>query len=98
MIVRNADRLLAEARVAAGLPVPVLTQPLAHRGLLALPASLTGQDRVIAEQLAWVLTGGPTDEATVLERERSAFRVLAQEPLSIARMRYLLDTGKPLKN
>lgn len=98
VIVRNADRLLAEARVAAGLPVPVLTQPPTHAGLLALPASLTGQDRVIAEQLAWVLTGGPTDEATILERERAAFRVLAQEPSSIARMRYLLDTGKPLKN
>ena len=97
-IVANADHLLVEARVAAGLPAPVLTQPLAHGGLLTLPTSLTGQDRVIAQQLAWVLTSGPTDEAALLERERAAFRVLALEPLSIARMRHLLDTGKPLKN
>jgi 3-hydroxyacyl-CoA dehydrogenase len=57
-----------------------------------------GHDRRIAQALAWVLTEEKTTETALLARERAAFQQLAQEPLSMARMRHLLETGKPLRN
>ena len=97
-IVANADQLLTEAlRVA-----PEATQPWSgpdrEPGKVVLPVTLMGHDRRIAQALAWVLTEEKTTETALLARERAAFQQLAQEPLSMARMRHLLETGKPLRN
>ena len=61
-------------------------------------------DQVLAEALAAVLTGDgadpvvPVTEDRLLELERTAALALAAKPESIARMRHLLATGKPLRN
>jgi 3-hydroxyacyl-CoA dehydrogenase len=65
----------------------------------------TAYDRVVAEGLADVLTGGsdadvtvvtPEDKITQLER-RTITRLLRQPP-TLARMEYTLEHGKPLRN
>jgi 3-hydroxyacyl-CoA dehydrogenase len=61
-------------------------------------------DAKIARKLAVVLCGGPTGhthavtEDEILELEREAFLSLCGEPLSQARMQYMLQHNKPLRN
>jgi 3-hydroxyacyl-CoA dehydrogenase len=61
-------------------------------------------DAKIAMKLANVLCGGPSGhtrpvtEDEVLELEREAFLSLCGEPLSQARMQYMLQNNKPLRN
>jgi len=61
-------------------------------------------DAKIAMKLANVLCGGPTGhtravtEDEILELEREAFLSLCGEPLSQARMQYMLQHNKPLRN
>jgi 3-hydroxyacyl-CoA dehydrogenase len=61
-------------------------------------------DAKIAMKLANVLCGGPTGhthavtEDEILELEREAFLSLCGEPLSQARMQYMLQNNKPLRN
>ena len=61
-------------------------------------------DYVLANHLAKVLCGGDVnkgelvDEAWMLRLEKDAFMTLAANPLSQARIRHLLETGKPLRN
>ncbi|HEY4242817.1 MAG TPA: 3-hydroxyacyl-CoA dehydrogenase/enoyl-CoA hydratase family protein [Kofleriaceae bacterium] len=61
-------------------------------------------DAKIAMKLANVLCGGaaggtrPVTEDEVLELEREAFLSLCGEPLSQARMQYMLQNNKPLRN
>jgi 3-hydroxyacyl-CoA dehydrogenase len=61
-------------------------------------------DAKIAMKLANVLCGGPTGsthavtEDEMLELEREAFISLCGEPLSQARMQYMLQNNKPLRN
>lgn len=71
----------------------------------ALSGRLTAHDRVVGETLASVLTGGPTadsstpaDEDAILALEREAFIDLLSTPATVARVRHMLDTGKPLRN
>ncbi len=58
----------------------------------------------VAERLAWVLCGGdlphPADvaETYILELEREALVSLAGTPETLARIRHMLSTGKPLRN
>ncbi len=65
---------------------------------------ISQHDYFIANQLAYVLCGGDVnegqyvDEQWMLKREREAFMQLAAHPLTQARIRHLLDTGKPLRN
>jgi 3-hydroxyacyl-CoA dehydrogenase len=65
---------------------------------------LTAHDQVVASELATVLTGGdceasvPTDAARVLTLEVEAAMRLFKMPATQARIRSLLDTGKPLRN
>ncbi len=65
---------------------------------------VSAHDRKIAEKLANVLCGGDTDgrvavsEEKVLELEREAFMSLVGEPLTLARMQYMLTNNKPLRN
>jgi len=64
----------------------------------------TAHDAKIAMKLANVLCGGvggalrPVTEDEILELEREAFLSLCGEPLSQARMQYMLQHNKPLRN
>jgi 3-hydroxyacyl-CoA dehydrogenase len=64
----------------------------------------TKTDAHIAGKLAWALTGGdvsmgtPLPEQRYLDLEREGFLALSGESTSQARMRALLETGKPLRN
>lgn len=61
-------------------------------------------DYMLANHLAYVLCGGDVnqgeyvDEAWMLRLEKDAFMTLAANPLTHARIGYLLETGKPLRN
>jgi 3-hydroxyacyl-CoA dehydrogenase len=61
-------------------------------------------DAVVAGRLADVLTGGATDpldvmtEADLLALEREAFLALLRDERTQARVRHMLETGKPLRN
>ena len=60
--------------------------------------NLTDHEARIGASLARVLGGGPLTESALLERERREFLTLCAEPLSLARMKIMLETGKPLRN
>lgn len=61
-------------------------------------------DAVVGEKLAYVLTGGDlsapawVDEQYFLDLEREAFLSLCGEERTQARLAYMLETGKPLRN
>jgi 3-hydroxyacyl-CoA dehydrogenase len=65
---------------------------------------ISPHDYFLADQLAFVLCGGEVnqgeyvDEAWLLRLEREAFMRLVATPLTQARIQYLLETGKPLRN
>ena len=66
---------------------------------------ISDYDEFIANKLAYVLTGGDKagltkaiDEQYLLDIEREAFVSLAGEKLSQDPIRYMLKTGKPLRN
>ena len=65
---------------------------------------ISQHDYYMANQLAWVLCGGEVnegelvDEAWILRLEKEAFMTLAATALTQARIGYLLETGKPLRN
>jgi 3-hydroxyacyl-CoA dehydrogenase len=64
----------------------------------------TDHDLVVADALAEVLSGGPTDivdivnEEQLLALERSAFMRLLKTDGTLARIEHMLTTGKPLRN
>lgn len=64
----------------------------------------TEYDAVIADKLAYVLCGGElsspqfVDEQYILDLERRMFVELAKDERTHARVRHLLETGKPLRN
>ncbi len=62
----------------------------------------TEHDVRVAGKLAWVLSGGdhggPCSEEQLLALERTAFVELARHPDTIARVEYMLENGKPLRN
>jgi 3-hydroxyacyl-CoA dehydrogenase len=62
-------------------------------------------DRVVGEALASILTGGTSgdaaglvEERAIMALERDAFMDLLSTPATIARVRHMLETGKPLRN
>ena len=66
---------------------------------------LAPHDRVVGEALIGVLTGGatadpvrPAAEDAVTALERRAFLDLLATPASLARVRHMAETGKPLRN
>jgi 3-hydroxyacyl-CoA dehydrogenase len=95
-------------------PEPVLLTVAGPSGRLGLMAPisaarqagrLTATDEAIADVLASVLTGGPNGnparpmtEAAMMSLERDALLMLADVPTTRARMKHMLETGKPLKN
>jgi len=63
----------------------------------------SAHDAFIGEQVAYVLSGGdgpPRDvtEQDILELEREAFLKLLGTPETQARIKHMLETGKPLRN
>ncbi|MBI4337591.1 MAG: 3-hydroxyacyl-CoA dehydrogenase [Chloroflexi bacterium] len=89
--------------------IPVLGKNV--RALLELGAQYlawggyaTEHDLKIARKLAYVLTGGERPEGSLapeeyfLDLEREAFLSLCGEPKTQARMKHLLERGRPLRN
>jgi len=119
-ITMNKQRLLADAKTRAlslvngyQAPCPATyllagktAQATLTMGIQALHATgkATDYDVVIAEQLAFVLSGGDTDitsplnEADLLALELQAFVTLTKQAGTLARLEYILKTGKPLRN
>jgi len=61
-------------------------------------------DVTVSEKIAWVLCGGnvltdtKVSEQYMLDLEREGFLSLCGEPLTHARIQYMLEKGKPLRN
>ena len=104
-------RTLAEAggRPPDGAPVPVL----GRRGMAACAAlthdelaagRMTAHDRVVALELARVMSGGdvapgtPVGEEHLMDLEREAFLRLLGTAATRDRIRHTLATGRPLRN
>ncbi|HZT19377.1 MAG TPA: 3-hydroxyacyl-CoA dehydrogenase NAD-binding domain-containing protein [Dongiaceae bacterium] len=120
-IVMNRDRLLAAAKAKALAlakdhrpPKPAELSLPGPSGRTALMLAVdnvvrlgkaSAHDRLVAESLAEVLTGGasadplePLPEDKVSALERQAILRLIREPKTLARMEHTLATGKPLRN
>ncbi|HYV87793.1 MAG TPA: 3-hydroxyacyl-CoA dehydrogenase NAD-binding domain-containing protein, partial [Candidatus Polarisedimenticolia bacterium] len=120
-IVMNLERLLASAKARAlaltkdyKAPAPSefhLPGPSGKAALMmavdvfVLQGKATAYDRVVAEGLADVLTGGPDADVTVVtpedkitQLERKTITRLLRQPSTLARMEYTLENGKPLRN
>jgi 3-hydroxyacyl-CoA dehydrogenase len=71
---------------------------------LAQGGAISEHDQRVAGALARVLCGGPVpigtrvSEQRLLDLEREAFVSLCGEPKTQARMKALLETGRPLRN
>lgn len=65
---------------------------------------VSDHDRLIANKLGYVMTGGNLSESTevseqyLLDLEREAFLSLCGERKTLERIQYMLKTGKPLRN
>lgn len=90
-------------------PAPKTVTVTGKEGFAALTAALetegvTPHDKVVGAALARVLTGGDAasgaalDEDALLALERDAFLDLLETPETVARIRHMLETGKPLRN
>ncbi len=120
-IVMNRERLLAAAKAKALALVKDYKAPAPAEFHLAGPSGktalmlaadifvrqgkATAHDRVVAEALANVLSGGPEADQTlpvtedkVSRLEREAIMGLMRLPKTLARMEHTLATGKPLRN
>jgi 3-hydroxyacyl-CoA dehydrogenase len=87
----------ASVRVTGGEGFAALTALIDTDGV-------TPHDKVVGTALARVLTGGDVASGTVISEdallllEREAFLDLLETPETVARIRHMLDTGKPLRN
>jgi 3-hydroxyacyl-CoA dehydrogenase len=120
-IVMNRERLLAAAKAKAlelardykppEPPVFALPGPSGRAALrlavdnFVLAGKATPHDRVVAEALAELLTGGKaadpelqTDEETLRKLAAKGFMALIRTGPTLARMEHMLETGKPLRN
>ncbi len=119
-ITMNRDRLLADAKAKAlsmvddyTPPEPVeinLPGPTARVAMemgvdgFAKLGMVTPHDKVVADGLIEVLSGGDTDitesmsEQDLLDLELEQFMRLARNQNTLARMEHMLETGKPLRN
>ncbi len=120
-IVMNRERLLAAAKAKAlslaenyKPPAPAEFRLPGPSGKTALLMAVDGvvmlgkasaYDRVVAEGLADVLSGGPaadptlaTSEDRITELERKTIMRLMHNASTLARMEYTLANGKPLRN
>ena len=119
-ITMNRYRLLADAKARALKLADHYTPPQPSELKLPGPAGklafmmavegfhqrgvATEHDVVVAEALAEVLSGGPTDlidtvtEDQLLALERASFLRLIKTERTLARIEHLLTTNKPLRN
>lgn len=116
-ITMNRDRLLADAKAKAlallpgyAPPAPrTVTLPGAPAKAMMMAAvdgmiaagQATPHDRVVADALATVLSGGAggtLDDVALLALERQAFMGLVRTPGTLARIEHMLATGTPLRN
>ncbi len=94
-------------------PLPALFPVAGREGHACLQVGLVNwleggfisqHDYFLTNLLAGVICGGDVDEGTLVDEawmlrlEKEAFMTLAATPLSQARIGYLLETGKPLRN
>lgn len=65
---------------------------------------ITDYDKVVAEKVAWVMSGGELSEPQevpeeyILKLERETFLELLEDERTQARIEHMLNTGKPLRN
>ena len=119
-ITMNKDRLLFDAKQKAIKLSKNYTPPInqecslpGETGLatmklaindLSLKGQITSHDKIVAEALAKVITGGNTDitetlnENDLLKLERKMFLKLSKTQGTLDRMEHMLNTGKPLRN
>ncbi len=119
-ITMNRDRLLSDAKHKTLALMPDYTPPEPIEMSLAGASGkatldmgvehfkkigkVTPYDQVVADQLAYVLSGGDTDltqqlsEDVLLNLERDAFMTLVQKDGTLARLEHMLNSGKPLRN
>lgn len=119
-ITMNRDRLLFDAKQKAlelakdyappeprTLRLPGATGKAAFKlavNEFAAKGMATPYDEVVADRLAWVLSGGDTDiteettEDRIIELERTAFMALTRDSRTLDRMSHMLNKGKPLRN
>lgn len=95
------------------IPMPPVYSLPGKSGWSALDCAIDSQqqagkastyDVAIAQQLATVLSGGntnitqPLTEHNMLNLELESFLYLVQQPKTLARLKYMLNSGKPLRN
>lgn len=109
VIVSHPDRLITDAKdlalAAQPRPMPqwkAIEGPLAGMIDQALTEArgkgeLSDHDVFIGQQIKEVFRK-PTTFEGALQTERDVFRVLLEEGLTVARIKHILETGKPLKN
>lgn len=107
--VYHPDRLLSEAKRLALTAVPSTAPGWAQVGGpvngmveqaftdLLKAEQITEHDHVIGEQLKHVFVKATSFEEA-LAKERAAFQVLLGQGLTIARIKHMLETGRPLRN
>ena len=65
---------------------------------------ITDTDAHVARRLAYVMTGGDLEQNTLvaeqylLDLEREVFLSLCGEEKTLARMKHMVETGRPLRN
>lgn len=106
-----------EARTLADIgyqpPTPPRIKVMGRKGISSLKLMLyimheanyiTDYDKVVAEKVAWVMSGGElsepqeVDESYLLKLERQAFLELLDDERTQARIEHMLKKGKPLRN
>ncbi len=107
------QEVLAMAAAGFRTPKPVKIKVIGEGGYATLQAFTFGMwkggyisthDRLIANKIAYVLTGGPApagaevSEQFILDLEREAFIELCREEKSRERMQYMVLNNKPLRN
>jgi 3-hydroxyacyl-CoA dehydrogenase len=107
------QRALGLARAGYRPPLPPLLPAAGYDAARTISARVWGMveggyasehDALIARKLAWVLTGGAIsepgwiDEQVFLDLERAAFLELVQTEKTLARIGYMLENNKPLRN
>jgi len=107
------DAARTMARLGYRPPLPTRIRVVGERGRAGLESFLyilktgghiTAYDEVVGRKLAHVIAGGDVPEGAwvtneyLLDLEREAFLGLLGEPKTQDRIRYMLETGKPLRN
>jgi 3-hydroxyacyl-CoA dehydrogenase len=105
----HPDRLMADSKAAA---LATVARPRAEWASVQGPVTgmidamlaeqrkkgeLTDHDVTVSEEAKAVLAKSTSFE-DALDHERRAFRALLAEGLTVARIRHMLETGKPLRN